>query len=158
MKIDFIRLQKHESEIKRLVIIDKAEFESGLISYYNGTKKIKKYGLFGKTTRPYAYSAHFEEYYNTPEELLRKYKEHYTNRNFILWKGKLYESEKVVIKTENDDGVVYNFNSAKEIYSFLRNIQETIDTKGLFTKVQDTLISLREYLAKYGDLDSLNIE
>lgn len=158
MTIDFIRLQKQESEIRKLVIIDKAEFENELISYFNGSKKIRKYKFFGKIIRPYAYSEHFEEYYNTPEELLRRYKEHYKNRNFIIWNGKLYESEKISIKTERDESAVYNFNSAKEIYSFLKNIQETVDTRGMFTKVRDSLISLREYLVKYGDLDSLTIE
>ena len=158
MTIEFTRLQKQESEITKLVILDKHEFTlSGLITYFNGTKKIKK--LFGKTTRPYAYSEYFGKYFNTPEELLREYKERFDKRNLMIWKGKLYEGEKIAMKTESDnEGTIYRFGSPQEVYSFLKELQETVDTKGLFVKVGSSLVSFREFLAKYGDLDSLNIE
>ena len=157
MRIEFVRLRKQESEITRLVIFNKLEFTSGFISYFNGSKKIRK--LFGKTTRPYAYSELFEEYFNTPNELLKRYKEKFVDRNFIIWKGKLFETERILIETENKDkGVVYRFNSPKEVYSFLKELQETISTEGLYTKIGSSLVSFREFLAKYGDLESLNIE
>jgi hypothetical protein len=156
--IEFTRLQRQESEITKLVIQDKLEFTlSGLITYFDGTKKIKK--LFEKTTRPYSYSEYFKEYFNTPEELLRRYKEKFYTRNLMIWKGRLYEGERIVIKTEGDkEGTIYRFRSPKEVYSFLKKLQETIDAKGLFAKVGSSLVSFREFLAKYGDLDSLNIE
>ena len=157
MKIEFTRLQRQESEITELVILDKLEVTRDLITYFNGTKKIKK--LFGKTIRPYAYSKYFGEYFNTPEELLRRYKEWFENRNLMIWKGKLYEGERIVLKTESDnEGTIYRFESPQEVYSFLKELQETVDTKGLFAKIGSSLVSFREFLVKYGDLDSLNIE